>query len=102
MNAGEYGIQYNINTGYDMSGATSLNLTITRPDGSQFTASSPDVSVGNADLNTGYVVFKAKQYSQYVFKNGDIPVSGNYTARLVYNDATKHLISSPVTFTVNP
>lgn len=102
MNAGEYGIVHNILTGFDMSGSSAVSITYTRPNGTSFTASAPDVVVGSAPTSNGYVSFPANQYVSYVFKNGDISIPGDYTARAMYNDATKHLIASTVTFTVNP
>jgi hypothetical protein len=102
MNVGEYGIAFNLNVGYDISGNSTLALIFTRQDGTTFTANKPDVSVGNAPINTTSGPFAANQYCVYLFKNGDLTVSGTYSVRLTYNDATKHLVSDATTFTVNP
>lgn len=102
MNVGEYGIAHNVNVGYDISGKTSLILSYTRPDGTTFTANDPAVTVGTVPINTTSGPFAANQYCVYVFKTGDLTVPGIYSVRLVYNDATKHLISDATTFTINP
>lgn len=102
MNVGEYGIAHNVNVGYDISGKTSLILSYARQDGTTFTVNDPAVTVGTVPITTTSGPFAANQYCVYVFKNGDLTVPGTYTVRLTYNDATKHLISDPVTFTVNP
>lgn len=102
MNVGEYGIAHNVNVGYDISGKTSLILNYTRQDGTTFNATGSDVTVGTAPISTTSGPFAANQYCVYVFKAGDMTVPGTYTVRLTYNDATKHLVSDAVTFTVNP
>lgn len=101
MNIGEYGIAFNLNVGFDISGNQSLALTFTRPGGTTFTANKPDVSVGNTPISTTSGPFAANQYCVYIFKAGDMSEAGTYTVRLTYNDATKRLISDAVTFTVN-
>ena len=102
MNVGEYGIAFNLNVGYDISGNSALILAFTRPDGTTFSANKPDVSVGTAPISTTSGPFAANQYCVYVFKTGDLTVPGIYSVRLTYNDATKHLISDATTFTINP
>ena len=102
MNAGEYGIAHNLSVGYDMSGKTSLALNYVRPDKTTFTVTDPNVTLGASPLITSAGTFAANQYVTYTFRAGDIPVPGAYTARLIYNDATKRLISDQVTFTINP
>lgn len=102
MNAGEYGITYNLNVNFDISGYSSLSLAFTRPDGTSFTRTNPTVTVGNSPLVTpDQGTFSANQYCVYVFQNADINQAGTYTARLTYQDASKHLISDQATFTVN-
>ncbi len=100
MNVGEYGIAFNLDLNYDISAATTLSLTITRPDGTTFNGVP---TVGAVDLSTPGGVFPAHQYAVYVFAPGDLTVQGQYSARLTYTDASpKRLISPPVAFTVNP
>lgn len=101
MNVGEYGIAFNLNVGYDISGNTALTLTFTRPDGSTFIKSNPQVSVGGSPLTTDIGTFAANQYAACLFADGDLTEPGTYGARLTYTDVTKRLVSDPVTFTVN-
>lgn len=101
MNVNEYGIAFNLNVGFNLTGNTALTLVFTRPMGSTFTANKPDVSVGAAAISTTSGPFAANEYSVYVFKTGDLTEAGTYGVRLTYTDATKRLVSDPVTFTVN-
>lgn len=99
-NVGEYGIALDINVNYDISAATSVEMRITRPDGS--TISAP-ATVGLVDLVTaGMGTFTAKKYCTYLFQDGDLNQSGDYQVRVVYTDSTKRLIADPTVFTVNP
>lgn len=98
-NVGEYGIAYDLNVNYDISAATSLELAITRPDGTKITGTPV---VGQASLVTEEGTFAAKQYCTYLFKDGDLTVPGDYLVRLIYTDSTKRLISDPTSFAVNP
>lgn len=102
MNVGEYGIAFNLNVGFNISGNSALTLAFTRPSGSTFTAVKPAVSVGAAPISTTSGPFAANEYCVYIFKAGDLTEAGTYSVRLQYDDATKHLISDAVTFTVNP
>lgn len=99
MNVGEYGLVLNLNVNFDISAATSLQMAITRPDG---TAIAGVPTVGLVDLVTDDGTFPAKQYCKYTFVNGDLNQAGDYIVRVTYNDATKRLISDPTSFTVSP
>jgi hypothetical protein len=100
MNVGEYGLVFNLNVNFDISTATSLQLAITRPDG---TTINTVPTAGLVDLVTpDQGTFLAKQYCKYAFANGDLNQAGEYLARLTYQDATKRLISDPTSFTVSP
>ena len=103
MNVNEYGVVYAFSTGFDMSGFTSISLTITRPDLTTVTVTnSTGVTVPASPIPTTDGVFAANQYTRYVFANGDINQVGNYSARVTYNDGSQHLISDVGTFTINP
>ncbi len=91
LNAGEYGKILRINTGYDLSGATAISLSVTRPDGSSFVRDQNDVSIGNStiqadvqqpDGSTVQKTFAAGEYVEYTLQDGDIPDSGRYRAKL--------------------
>ena len=101
MNVGEYGLTHNVNVNYDISGNTSLTLVYTLPNGTTFVATGSDVALGASALTTPNGVFPANQYCRYVFKSGDLSVAGNYTARLIYTDSSKRLISDRVSFSVS-
>jgi hypothetical protein len=100
INAGEYGIAYDLNVAYDLSNATSLLMSFTRPDGTTF---SGVPVMGAVDLVTdGLGTFAAHEYCTYTFVNGDLNQPGEYFVRVAYTDSTKHLISDPTSFTVSP
>lgn len=102
MNVGEYGITFNFNQNFTISGFTGLSLAITRPDGTVLTKVSPAVSVGSSPLVTpADGTYASGQYSTYTFVDGDLSLPGDYKARLTYTDASKRLIGEPVVFTVN-
>lgn len=100
INVGEYGLVLNVNVNFDISAATSLQLVITRPDGTTITGTP---TVGAVDLVTDDDgTYLANQYCSYTFIAGDLNQAGDYTARVTYTDASKHLISDPTSFTVSP
>ena len=101
MNVGEYGITFNFNQNFNISGYTTLSLAITRPDGTVLTKTNPAVSVGTVALTTtDDGVYAANQYAVYVFAAGDLSAAGPYKARLTYTDGSKRLIGEPVSFQV--
>lgn len=108
MNVGEFGLPFDFYVQFDISAQTALHLTITRPDGTSFTRTNPDVTVGATDVQAVTGRFPAKQYAHYIVQNGDLNQAGQYQARLTYDDATGlHLISSETIppagkFTVDP
>lgn len=103
MNTGEYGISFNLNVNFNISGFTTLSLAFTKPDGTAMTKTSPSVSVPAVPLvTTDLGTFAANQYCTYAFQVGDLSIDGTYSVRLTYTDATKRLVSDVATFTVNP
>lgn len=102
MNRGEYGIVFNLNMAYTMTGYTSLSLAFTRPDGTTLTVISPAVAINGSPLVTPNGTYLANQYVQYTFAAGDINLAGTYAVRLTYIATGLLLISDVVTFTVNP
>ena len=102
MNVGEYGIALNVLVSYNIAGFTSLGMEFTRPNNTAFVAAKPQVSVGSAPLSTPFGTFAANQYASYTFADGDLTVPGIYSVRVTCTDATKHLVSDAVTFTINP
>lgn len=102
MNVGEWGITFNFNQNFDISAFSSLSLVVTRPDGTTFTRTNPQVSVGGVALITSNDgTYLAHQYAVYTFTDGDLTMPGTYTARLSYTDATKHLVGDVASFEVS-
>lgn len=102
MNVGEWGITYNFNQNFNISGFTILSLVITRPDATTITRTNPLVTVGAVPLVTSGGTFAANEYAIYVFAAGDLTVAGEYTSRLSYTDGSKHLVGDAASFTVSP
>lgn len=103
MNVGEYGLAFNLNVNYNISGFTTLSLVITRPDATSITRTNGDVTVPAVQLvTTDMGTFAANEYAKYLFQLGDLDQEGEYTVRLTYTDASKRLISDETSFTVNP
>lgn len=102
MNVGEYGLNYRLNTNYDMSAFTGLSLAFTRPDGTVITKTSPSVAVVGTDLDTPLGTFAANHHIVYTFVDGDLTLIGDYSVRLTYSAAGKRLISGVAFFTVMP
>lgn len=102
MNAGEFGLVVNFDAQYDMSSFSALTLLFTRPDGTVFTVTAPQVTLGTVPITTPLGAFAANQYAQYKIADGDLTLPGMYSARLSYADSTKRLYSSPVRFQVLP
>ena len=101
MNAGEYGIAFVMNVGFNLSANTNLMLVFTRPDKSVLTVQKPYVSLGTAPLTTPDGVFAANQYVAYLTAPGDFDLPGQYQVRLDYFTTTSKLISNIQAFTVD-
>lgn len=101
VNVGEYGLALNVNVNFDITAATGLSLSFTRPDNSAFSGA---CTVGQVDLAVpGEGTYLAGRYARYLIQPGDLTVPGEYTVRLTYTDAApKRLISDNTSFTVAP
>lgn len=101
MNVTEFGLKFNLNVNYDISGGTSLQMNFTRPDGTTF---SGVPTVGLVDLVTDDAgTFTAKKYAIYTIAANDLTLPGQYSVRLVYLvGTTVRLISQPYGFTIDP
>lgn len=93
MVKGEYGITLQINAGTDLSGYSSISLIPRRPD------NNAPVSIVNDDITVGVVdvvveltrsdgvkfnkTFMANNYIEYVTKDGEFIVEGDYPAKLI-------------------
>lgn len=111
MNVHEWGVTFAFSTGFDMSAKTVLAIRFWKPDNvwSEDTDSTPSLtktaSVGSGPITTTEGVFVDKKYATCVFEDGDVDQVGEWSARVVYTDATgsgQHLISDVATFEVFP
>lgn len=105
MNVGEYGVEFVLGTGFDMSANTGLALVFTKPDASVLTVTNPAVTI-NASPYVGATTppgtFAGNTYFQYTFLNGDVNQAGLWSVRGHYLSSGVLLISDPTTFTINP
>lgn len=101
MNVGEYGVLFEINVNFDIGAATSLTLNFTKPDNTTLSVSTPNVTPGATTISTPFGQFLANQYAVYRFVQGNVDQAGVWKVRLVYNDATQHLISDVATFSIS-
>jgi len=102
MNVNEWGVLFRFSTGFDLSGFSALSITFTKPDGTTFTRTNPDVTAPNADVITTDGLFPANTYAQYTFQSGEVDQAGKWCAYVTYDDATpQHLISDVAHFTIN-
>lgn len=88
---GEIGKLIYINTTFNLSGNTNLQINFTSPDKTiKFTRSSPDVSAPNVDSPNipGIGVLSANTYLLYPTKELDFEQVGNWCVQAVYIDAT--------------
>ena len=97
--AGEYGRLMKFGVQFDLSGATSLSIVFTRPNGTILTV---PATFGTVPIQSQTETFLANQYCSYTFASGDLDQAGIYTARVSYTDATKHLLTPPYRFVVAP
>jgi hypothetical protein len=93
LNVNEWGVRYVFSCGFDLRDYTNLQIEFTKPSGAQLVVSSPDVTPPPVDLETSIGFFPANTYAQYTFQPGDVDEIGEWTARVVYDDGSQHLIS---------
>ena len=105
---GEYGKQLLIDTQFDLSSATSIEIRFSAPLGGIHFANSASVSVLAANTTTDCGIFSADNAVKYVINNGDFSAStsvnaaaGTWKGWLVCDfGASKRLISSSFKFEV--
>lgn len=107
MNVNEYGVIFAFSTGFNMASNSSLQLQFWKPDNpwsadNNLTPSLTKVAaLGVGSLVTTLGTFVSNMYVTYTFINGDVNQAGQWASRVVYNDATQHLISDVAYFTVS-
>lgn len=94
MNVGEVGKRLIVNANYNMSAHTAITLEITRPGGSVFTRTTPDVFLSPSPLVTALGTFAANQYAIYRMQPGDLTVPGEYLVRIKYEDASPMVLTA--------
>lgn len=100
MNVGEYGVKFRVGTGFDLTAATGLALSFTKPDEVVLDVST-GVTVGVGTIVTPVGTLPSGTWAEYVWLVGQVDQSGTWTVRLIYDDATgQHLISELATFVV--
>lgn len=106
MNVHEYGVVFAFSTGYNMAANTSLHIEFWKPSNpwTNETDETPSLTVtaalGVGSITTTVGIFTTETYVTYTFANGDVDESGLWSARVIYDSASKHLISDVGQFTV--
>lgn len=88
---GEIGKLIYVNTTFDMSGNTGLEINFTSPDGLiKFTRTNPDVTAPNVDSPSipGIGILPANTYMVYPTQENDFEQEGNWCLQAVYIDDT--------------
>lgn len=101
LNVTEFGLALTLNTGFNLSAATSLLMEFVRPDGTVFngTPVAPSTPITSPAIGT----FAANEYARYIFQPNDLNQHGEYIVRLVYMDEKPmRLVSEPTSFMVEP
>ena len=83
----ESGKNLNVNAGFDMSSATELTLTFTKPDGttaSKTTADGVVLGAGETDPDLG--VLTANEYVTYPVEAGFLDQAGTWSVDLTYTN----------------
>ena len=69
--------------GLDLTTATTITLTLTRPHTSlEFTLAGGGITVGTVDLEVGTVTYSAGTYVQHTFAEGEITQAGKWKVTL--------------------
>lgn len=98
MYKGEYGKGIYVNCDTDISLASTTDILITKPDGTEVTVQG---TVGTTDvLADCNVTFNAYEYMYYVTVDGDIDQSGTYYFRSIVDISGVHYIGSIDSFEV--
>ena len=102
MQAGEYGKTLVINCGFDLTGWTSISLSIVDPDGIEL-GPHAIAAIGTVNLTVDGVVYLAGQYVEYVTVATEFVKAGLHRLKLTVNfGAAKRLRSVTADFVVKP
>ncbi len=79
----QYGNVIFVPSGIDLSTATEITVTLTRPHTSiVWTLTGATLAIGVVDLVVGAVTYPAETYVQHTFLQGEITQAGNYKVTL--------------------
>ena len=106
LKVGEIGKIINVNTDFDLTGNTDVQLKFTKADASILTVDKAGgvsvPAVPFTDPDTGDI-YAAGEYLQYAFQSGDLSVAGQWYVSGRYIDATpKDFCGDSAAFTVLP
>ena len=102
MRQNEYGQTLFVQSNIDLTGATNLELYISRPHLVQVKAVVDGVTIGTTDQTVNGVDYVTGFYVTYVIQQGDFPQAGKYEIRLEADLGAIHHISSTSCVTVDP
>ena len=86
--AGEWGIGLRHNAARDLTAVTSVELTVTNPDGVTFVVDGAEVGAVDSYSKKYKKIFKANEYGLYVTKQGEFDLLGRYYLQWEFNFGT--------------
>lgn len=93
MRVGDYGFTIRIDTDFDLSGTTLLELNIEFPDSSTTTYT---MTLGTTSITIGSLgAFLANEYAEYIAQVDDFNQSGTYTISLSATWGTTKKFKTP-------
>jgi len=90
----EFGIQFVMGTGFDMSAQTGLQFTFLKPDAS--TKITVPGTLGTTELVTSAGTFAANTWASYIFADGDLDQAGIWKAELRFQDGSPSQLFSTI------
>ena len=100
MRQNEFGETLFVQTNIDITGATNLNLFISRPHLDIVRTTVDGVTIGTTNQAVNGIDYVIGFYVTYVIQNGDITQAGQYEVRLEFDLGSIHHVSSTACFTV--
>lgn len=102
MRVGEVGKIINLATGFNLSGASTLSIVLSKPSGTTVTKTGVSVTAPAVSDTTTTPPLVANEYFQYTTEAGDIDESGNWGICGVYEDSTpKKFYTAEAQFSVD-
>lgn len=89
MKIGESGIIFRVNTGFDMSSSTALELLFTAPDGTESSITNPRVSApASAVTDPDLGDLNANEYMEFLTESTDFTQSGVWSVCSKFTNTT--------------